>query len=163
SHRKRSPGDAHRELVVTLELDITTHMKESDMESRENTYAKGFILGAVVGGAVGAVVALLFAPKSGRELRRDIADRGEELYDKAQKYFTKEEERADDMVNEGRIRAERIVTSARAQAESLLSNAEQVLRDAKGRAQQMKESVQAGAHKVADAAKAGAEAFKSEL
>jgi gas vesicle protein len=28
----------------------------------------------VVGGAVGAVVALLFAPKAGRELREDIAD-----------------------------------------------------------------------------------------
>jgi gas vesicle protein len=41
------------------------------------------LAGALIGGAIGAITALVFAPKSGRELRRDIADRSAELYDKA--------------------------------------------------------------------------------
>lgn len=109
------------------------------MEDNSSSYSKGFLIGAVVGGAVGAVVALLFAPKSGRELRRDIADRTEEVVDKAQQMFTKatgggQTSGFDDVVNEGRLAAERIVTTARHQAENLMSNAEQVLRDAKHRA-----------------------------
>ncbi|MFC4808949.1 YtxH domain-containing protein [Paenibacillus sp. GCM10023250] len=36
---------------------------------------KAFMYGAIAGGVVGSVAALLLAPKSGRELRRDIADK----------------------------------------------------------------------------------------
>ena len=111
------------------------------MEDNNSSYSKGFLIGAVVGGAVGAVVALLFAPKSGRELRRDIADRTEDVVDKAQQMFNKATGGGhtagsgfEDVVNEGRIAAERIVSTARHQAENLMSNAEQVLRDAKSRA-----------------------------
>ncbi|AZN42344.1 YtxH domain-containing protein [Paenibacillus albus] len=35
---------------------------------------KGFVYGAIAGGVIGSVTALLFAPKAGRELRKDIAD-----------------------------------------------------------------------------------------
>jgi len=34
---------------------------------------KSFLIGALVGGVVGSVTALLFAPKAGKELRKDIA------------------------------------------------------------------------------------------
>ena len=34
--------------------------------------AKGLMMGFLAGGIVGAVVALLYAPKAGRELRNDI-------------------------------------------------------------------------------------------
>jgi gas vesicle protein len=112
-------------------------------DQQQGGYGKGFLLGAVIGGAVGAVVALLFAPKSGRELRQDIADKGEELYNKASDLLNKDEEPSmvEDVYNEGKARAERIVTNARTQAESILSSAEQVLRDAKSRAQQIKETL----------------------
>ena len=33
----------------------------------------GFLLGALIGGTAAAVTALLFAPKSGKELREDLA------------------------------------------------------------------------------------------
>ena len=109
---------------------------EDTTNNNNGSYTRGFLMGALVGGALGGIVALLFAPKSGRDLRRDIADKTEEVYDKAQKYFNKDEapREFDDVINEGRLRAERIVTSARSQAENILSNAEQVLRDAKSRA-----------------------------
>ena len=107
-----------------------------DTTNNNGSYTRGFLMGALVGGAIGGIVALLFAPKSGRDLRRDIADKTEEVYDKAHKYFNKEDapHEFEDVINEGRLRAERIVTSARSQAENILTNAEQVLRDAKNRA-----------------------------
>lgn len=41
------------------------------MSTRKDT--KGFLLGAIAGGIIGSVTALLFAPKAGKELRQDIS------------------------------------------------------------------------------------------
>jgi gas vesicle protein len=41
--------------------------------------ATNFVIGAIVGGLVGAGLALLFAPKSGTELRQDIADYADQV------------------------------------------------------------------------------------
>ncbi|MGO4539915.1 YtxH domain-containing protein [Paenibacillus sp. 2TAB19] len=41
------------------------------MTTRKGT--KGFLLGALAGGVVGSVTALLLAPKAGKELRQDIS------------------------------------------------------------------------------------------
>lgn len=108
----------------------------------KNTNTGSFFMGVLIGGAVGAVVALLLAPKSGKELRRDIAETGEDLLDKASTMIGKQEEQVNDTVNEGRIRAQRIVTSARQQAESILSNAESVLNEARQRAQSARDRVE---------------------
>ena len=134
---------------------VTTTLEDT-VEDSTKSYSKGLLIGALLGGAAGAIAALLLAPKSGRELRRDIADRTEDVVDKAQQMFGNAtngfEDGIDDVVNEGRLASERIVSSARHQAENLMANAEQVLRDAKSRS-----------HKISDAAKAGSEAFRSEI
>ncbi|KXK04649.1 MAG: gas vesicle protein [Chlorobi bacterium OLB4] len=38
----------------------------------DNKMAKGMMIGFITGGIVGSIIALLYAPKSGRELRADI-------------------------------------------------------------------------------------------
>ncbi|WMT39505.1 YtxH domain-containing protein [Paenibacillus sp. D2_2] len=43
---------------------------------------KGWIWGAAIGTVVGSVTALLFAPKAGRELRKDIADGARQVGEK---------------------------------------------------------------------------------
>ena len=45
---------------------------------------KDLAIGAVVGGVLGAVAALLLAPKSGRELRSDIAEGCQTVSEKTQ-------------------------------------------------------------------------------
>lgn len=45
---------------------------------------KDFLIGAVVGGLLGAMAALLLAPKSGRELRQDITEQYSSVSDKTQ-------------------------------------------------------------------------------
>jgi gas vesicle protein len=52
------------------------------MQSRENSSNVGnFLAGAVVGGAIGATVALLFAPRSGEDTRKMLKDKANELGD----------------------------------------------------------------------------------
>ncbi|REK77510.1 YtxH domain-containing protein [Paenibacillus paeoniae] len=41
------------------------------MSTRKDT--KGFLLGAIAGGVIGSITALLFAPKAGKELRQNIS------------------------------------------------------------------------------------------
>ncbi|MEX2461880.1 MAG: YtxH domain-containing protein [Paenibacillaceae bacterium] len=45
---------------------------------------KDFIIGAVVGGLLGAMAGLLLAPKSGRELRQDITEQYGTISEKTQ-------------------------------------------------------------------------------
>ncbi|CAM2962773.1 YtxH domain-containing protein [Paenibacillus sediminis] len=45
---------------------------------------KGLLWGALIGGVVGSVTALLFAPKPGRELRQDIADGAKQVGETSQ-------------------------------------------------------------------------------
>lgn len=51
--------------------------------------AKGWIWGAAIGAVVGSVTALLFAPKPGRELRKDIADGARQVGEKTQQVAEK--------------------------------------------------------------------------
>lgn len=48
----------------------------------DKIHAKDFIIGALVGGIVGAATALLLAPKAGSELRNDVAVQAVTLKDK---------------------------------------------------------------------------------
>ncbi|WP_243735120.1 YtxH domain-containing protein [Paenibacillus turpanensis] len=52
--------------------------------SNNNMNGKDFLLGAVVGGVIGALTALLVAPKSGKELRGDIAEGYRQASEKTQ-------------------------------------------------------------------------------
>lgn len=45
---------------------------------------KDFLVGAVIGGVLGAVTALLLAPKTGKELRADLADSLQTVSEKTQ-------------------------------------------------------------------------------
>lgn len=50
------------------------------MSTRKGT--KGFLLGALAGGVVGSITALLLAPKSGKDLRHDISVQAQKVGDK---------------------------------------------------------------------------------
>ncbi|MCX7880583.1 MAG: YtxH domain-containing protein [Ignavibacteria bacterium] len=137
------------------------------MASNGNEYFKGFILGSIFGGAVGAFLALLFAPKSGREFRKELADKTNELYRKASNYLTDVEQKIDEQVwetvNEGKIRAQSIIETAKQQAQKILEDAERIIQEAKEKAFEIKETVEDKIDQIKEATKAGVEAFKSEM
>ena len=66
-----------------------------------------FLVGFIVGGLTGAVVALLFAPQSGEETRALIKDKSIELRDKAEVSAEEAYARAEQLAADARARAER--------------------------------------------------------
>lgn len=131
--------------------------------NNEGSFSKGLAAGIIIGGAVGAVVALLFAPKSGKELRQDIAERSGEVYDKASTFAQEQSRVLGDYVNEGKVRADELVRSARQQAGSLLSEAEHLMNDARSRISTAQHGIKDNVSRIQDAARAGADAFQGEM
>lgn len=99
------------------------------MSSNNNT--KGFLIGFLAGGAIGAIVALLTAPKSGKELRGDIKQKSEEYFDEADKYYQDKKIKAGEMLNEGKRKYAIMMKDLKSKPEELLKDAERVYNDAK--------------------------------
>ena len=78
-----------------------------------------FLVGFIVGGLTGAVVALLFAPQSGEETRALIKDKSIELRDRASQTAEEALSRAEAAAAEARARVEELARVARARAEEL--------------------------------------------
>jgi gas vesicle protein len=124
--------------------------------SKENSgLAKGLFIGFLVGGIAGAVTALLYAPKSGRELRGDIKRKTDEIKGDVSDYIRSTGTRTTEMVNRGKNRSDEIVASAREKAEHIMDDAEKVLTDIRSRA-----TTEQG--KVKSAVRAGVDAYRAE-
>lgn len=54
------------------------------MDSEKTAMVKGLVTGTLIGGIIGAAIALLYAPKSGRELRSDLKERTNKLLTEAE-------------------------------------------------------------------------------
>ena len=126
------------------------------MNNEQSNYTKGLVLGVVLGGTIGAITALLLAPKSGRELRQDIATTSSDIYGKASDYCDKISDTVgtsiSDTFSDGKVKAQQIINSAKEQAGTIINKAEEILANAK---------VKAG--NVKDAAKDGVTTFKDAL
>lgn len=72
---------SEKQVAVNAPQDFA-HINES-IYGEETIQLKDFILGAFVGGIVGAAAALLLAPKAGSELRNDVAIQAVTLKEKS--------------------------------------------------------------------------------
>lgn len=68
-----------------------------------------FLVGFVVGGLTGAVVALLFAPQSGEETRTVIKEKSIELRDKAAKEAEAALAKAESLASEAKVRGKEAI------------------------------------------------------
>ncbi|EPY13832.1 Gas vesicle protein [Paenibacillus sp. cl6col] len=60
---------------------------------------KKFWIGALIGSVIGSVSALLFAPKSGRELRKDIAEGAQQVSERTQEWARQVGEQTDELIS----------------------------------------------------------------
>jgi len=93
--------------------------------------ARGLIVGFIAGSLVGAVMALLYAPKAGKELRRDIKEKTGELVDMGEEYLAKAKSKASEIMTEAKKKSDSLISDARKQANSLMGDAEQILSNAR--------------------------------
>lgn len=99
-----------------------------------------FLVGFIVGGLTGAVVALLFAPQSGEETRALIKDKSIELRDKAQHTAEEALARAEAAVAEARARADEL-------AKQLRERSKEAIEDVRERGKSAVEAVRSKAKK----------------
>jgi gas vesicle protein len=84
--------------------------------SEENGICAGTVLVSfVAGAAIGAGLALLYAPKSGSEMRETIADLAEDAVDRIKEYTKEAQDKIKSAIDEGKetiIEKKSILTSA---------------------------------------------------
>lgn len=124
----------------------------------ENGTLKGFVVGLLAGSAIGAVLALLYAPKSGKELRADIKEKTNDILEDADAYIRAARTKATDIVTDAKRRSDQLIADAKNRATTLLEDADRVLTDARQKAG----SVLDEGTRLKSAVKAGVEAYKEE-
>jgi len=83
---------------------------------REDTSVSTKLTYLIIGGGIGAVIALLFAPKSGKELREDIADASKKGLEKGKEAAAQLQERAGEYYEAGREKANELYQTAQGKA-----------------------------------------------
>jgi gas vesicle protein len=96
----------------------------------ENSNAGKIIISVLIGGAIGSALALLFAPKSGREIRSDISQKTKEI------------------IEDGKNTSEQLWTGTKEKVGNIMDGANEVLNKARtlivDEAKKVKSAAQAG-------------------
>ena len=122
---------------------------------REETSATTKLTYLLIGGGIGAILALLFAPKSGEELRGDIADATRKGIEKSKETAAQLQERAGDYYEVTREKASELYQTAQEKAGELKEKADDLTEKAK-------EAVAASTNPFSAAIEAGKEAYQEE-
>jgi gas vesicle protein len=97
--------------------------------SQKIGYTKGLFTGFLGGGAIVALFALLYAPKSGRELRKDIKIKTDKYYDETGKLISDAKLKAKDAVNGGL----KIFTDAKSKTDSMITSGKEFIDNEKSK------------------------------
>jgi gas vesicle protein len=119
---------------------------------------KGLVIGLFAGGALGALLALLYAPKSGKELRADIRERADGLLEGADDMLQAAKSQAGQIVSDAKLRSSQLITDAKKEADTLLHDADRILSDARQKTGNLSEE----GTRLKNAVKAGVDAYKEE-
>jgi gas vesicle protein len=92
---------------------------------RDETSATTKLTYLLIGGGIGAIVALLFAPKSGQELREDIADVTRKGIEKSKEAAGQLQEKAGEYYEVGREKATEFYQTAQEKATELTEKAKE--------------------------------------
>lgn len=114
-----------------------------------------FLKGLLIGGLIGAVAGILFAPKSGKETREDIARKADELVTKAGEEYERAMETSKKAYDAAVERLKELETAAREKVEETEAKVGKL-------AAQGKEAFQDGKTRLKKAIDAGVEAYREE-
>jgi len=132
-------------------------------ENRGVDFFKGFL----IGGSIGAVIALLLAPKSGPELRADIRRKSRELYDETEETLGEWKAEAAEVIEQGKRQAEALRAQAEAKITETRAKAEQLVSEGRAKARDLVDegakTVEREKSRVKSAFDAGVKAYRDEV
>jgi gas vesicle protein len=100
--------------------------KEDDGMAEKGSDYGNFLRGLLIGGFLGALAGILFAPKSGKEMRAELKEKGHEAFGEAKDFYS-----------DARSKAKAILDDARHRAEELKKEAERQLTEGRQKAQEI--------------------------
>ncbi len=105
--------------------------KEGFPMAENEKHCGDFLRGFVIGGVLGALAGIFFAPKSGKELRSDIKEKGSEVLKDAKDIYTDASTKAKEIIEEAmhqakelKKEADRNLSGARQKAKEILTRGE---------------------------------------
>ncbi|MCX6168413.1 MAG: YtxH domain-containing protein [Ignavibacteriales bacterium] len=129
------------------------------MTNEAKGIGKGLLIGTLTGAAVGSIIALLYAPKSGKNLREEIKTKSHDFLDDVDEYIVKAKDKVSHLMNEGKNKSEKLVAETKEKVDMLLNEAEKLLTEAKDKtgkvANQGKEKYEKESERLKTAIKAG--------
>ena len=90
-----------------------------------------WLQGFVAGGTIGYIAGMLFAPKAGHELRRELAETSEDLMTEASGYVDEMKTRGNQAITDFRDRSERIKDKANTYLNEVKTSADRVVQETK--------------------------------
>ncbi len=95
---------------------------DNNVEVRTRPHILDFLRGLIVGGAVGAGVALILAPRSGPDTRARLMDKGIEIKEQVEHQVKHTRSQAEEAIHHARSQAEGAIEDARNKARQLEQN-----------------------------------------
>jgi gas vesicle protein len=137
----REMGEYRLQYVIELISDRRKKGKKGEFNMAENEKQQGhFFMGFLIGSVLGALAGIFFAPKSGKELRSDIKEKGSEVLKDAKEIYT-----------DASMKAKEVIAEAKHQAEELKKEADRHFSETR---QKAKEILARGEKKEAEAGEA---------
>lgn len=101
------------------------------MTNEAKGIGKGLIIGVLAGAAVGSVIALLYAPKSGKELRGNIMTKSHDFVEDVDEYIGNTSDKISELMHLGKKKSDKIAAETKKKIDALLSEADKLLTEAK--------------------------------
>jgi gas vesicle protein len=86
-----------------------------------------FFMGFLIGGVMGALAGILVAPKSGKELRSDIKEKGSEVIKDGKEIYSDASTRAIEIIEEAKHQAKELMKEADRQLAEARQKAKEIL------------------------------------
>ena len=113
-----------------ISLTVKGKKGELNMVEQENPQCR-FCMGLLIGGVLGALAGIFFAPKSGKELRSDIEDKGIEVLKDGKEIYADASTRVKEIIEEAKHQArelkqevDRHLSEARQKAKEIFAHSE---------------------------------------
>lgn len=99
----------------------------------QNNKKDHFLLGLLLGAAVGGIVGILYAPNEGSKTRRKLSYQLKNLQNKLKQYLQELKEGKEEHVNLARTKGEQVINDAKEKAEKLLNDVESLMSQIKSK------------------------------
>jgi gas vesicle protein len=136
------------------------------MTNEAKGMGKGLMVGIFTGAAIGSVLALLFAPKSGKKLREDIITKSQDLTEDAEKYISNLKRKASQLIHDVKKKSALLVKDAEEGVDAILVESEKIMTGVKDKVENTvhigKVKFEKESEHLKSAAKAGIKAFNDQ-